>query len=59
MNEWIKCTDRQPEKDGRYLVFEKYPTGHWIGVSGLRSSKWDSATTKYWMELPDNPEIEK
>ncbi len=29
MNEWIKCSDRLPEKSGRYLVYElKTPHAH-------------------------------
>lgn len=29
MTEWIKCSDRMPEKGGRYLVFEtKNPHSH-------------------------------
>lgn len=56
MSEWIKCSKRLPEKDGRYLVVEVYPTCPWVGVSSLRDGKWDSAVTVYWMELPPLPD---
>lgn len=56
MSEWIKCSERMPEKDGRYLVVEDY-TPPWIGVSNLRYGQWDSHPTTHWMPLPGLPEI--
>lgn len=55
-HKWIECTDRMPEKNGRYLVVEDYITGVWIGVSSMRDGKWDSCAVQFWMELPRIPE---
>lgn len=54
MNNWIKCSERMPDKDGRYLVFES--PYNWIGVSSLREGKWDCKQTTYWCPLPEKPE---
>lgn len=56
--QWIKCEDRMPDKDGRYLVAEKFHFGidYWVGVSSLRNGKWDVPLTRYWQELPEAPE---
>ena len=53
-NEWIKCSDRIPEKNGRYLVLEG-GSYTWIGVSSLRNGRWDSENTTHWMSLPEPP----
>lgn len=54
MTNWIKCKERMPDKDGRYLVYEgnKY---NWIGVCSLRYGKWDSLEVTHWMPLPSLP----
>ena len=58
MNNWIKCSERQPEKDGRYLVTERWhSTGYWVGVSSVRNGKWDSAEVIAWQELPEAFEV--
>ena len=58
MAEWIKCSEKMPEKDGRYLVYVDYKHHHWIGVSSLRKGIFDDPTAIYWQELPTNPEDE-
>jgi len=59
MTEWIKCSDKMPDKDGRYLVCEQYST-LWIGVSSLRKGVFDGGvTTTHWMPLPEPPELDK
>lgn len=58
MTKWIKCSDQMPDKDGRYLVCEKYekiPHYHWIGVASLRNGIWDSHIIAYWQPLPEPP----
>lgn len=51
---WKSATDRPPEKDGRYIVYE--PRYGWIGVSSLRHGKWDDTGVTHWMELPEKPQ---
>lgn len=55
MTKWIKCTERMPEKDGRYLVNAKY-SSEWIGVSSLREGKFDDCHITHWMDLPKAPQ---
>lgn len=55
---WIKCNERMPGEDGRYLVVECYAY-YWVGICSLRDGKWDSPTVKYWMSLPELPEYLK
>lgn len=55
MSEWIKCSKRLPEKDGRYLVFVPYPSYPWVGVSSLRKGKFDDDNVTHWMPLPEPP----
>lgn len=57
MSEWINCKERQPEKDGRYLVCENHYS-QWIGISAFRQERWDFDVL-YWMELPKKPTIDK
>jgi len=51
---WVKCSDRLPAKDGRYLVTEGWQRGDaWTGVCSLRQGKWDSNLIIAWQELPE------
>lgn len=59
MSEWIRCEDRMPEEDGRYLVTEIYDSGKWVGVCSLRRGKWDISLVKYWKPLPTPPKSEE
>ena len=57
MSEWIRLSERKPEKDGRYLVcvpYAEFPS--WIGVSSLRQGKFDDKGASHWMHLPKAPE---
>lgn len=57
MSEWIRLTDKKPEKDGRYLVCVPYASfPSWIGVSTLRHGKFDDTTASHWMPLPLAPD---
>ena len=56
MSEWIKCSNKMPEKDGRYLVFEFHSFHSWIGVCSLRHGVWDIAAVTHWMHLPEKPQ---
>lgn len=55
---WNKCSDKMPDKEGRYIVYEgiRY---NWIGVMSLRNGKWDSEAVSHWMHLPNKPEDKK
>lgn len=55
MSEWISIKDKIPEKDGRYLVFEKGNYYGWVGVLSLREGRWDSENVSHWMPLPESP----
>jgi len=55
MSEWVKCSERLPEKDGRYLVCEKWVTGHWVGVGRFVNDKFECSMTIAWQELPEPP----
>ena len=63
--EWIKCSEKMPDKDGEYLVFapsldEEIPfegiawynksVNYWEGVLYV----WAKAIT-HWMPLPQKP----
>jgi hypothetical protein len=52
---WTKCSDRLPEKDGRYMVCVPYDPP-WIGVSSFRKGKFDDDLATHWMSLPLSPE---
>ena len=59
---WIRCKDRLPEKEGRYLVtefageFRDVYTALWIPKSGKwipdRSGMWGRGVVA-WMPLPE------
>lgn len=51
--EWISIKDRQPEKDGRYLVVENHGY-RWVGVCQMRNGKFDMDVA-HWMPLPEAP----
>lgn len=51
---WIDVKDKNPDKDGRYIVAEDNNL-NWVGVCQFRKGKWDFKIT-HWMELPINPE---
>ena len=65
-NEWIKCSDRMPEKEGRYLVvvinsgepivyvepYFMYPNKDGVKV---HCDRWLNYAT-HWMALPELPE---
>jgi hypothetical protein len=54
---WIKCSKRNPDKDDRYLVAEKFSNySIWVGVSSLRNGRWDSSAVICWQNLPEAPE---
>ena len=55
MSEWVKCSERLPEKDGRYLVCEKWVTGQWVGVGRFVNDKFECSMTIAWQELPEPP----
>lgn len=55
MTNWIKYTERKPEKTGRYLVVEKHFGGRWVGVAAFRNNDFCFKVT-YWQELPLPPE---
>ena len=56
---WIKCSEKMPPKDGRYIVYVPYKTWAWIGVSSLREGKFDDTHASYWTNLPCKPDGEK
>jgi hypothetical protein len=55
---WTNVKDRLPDKDGRYLVVEKYHCNDWVGVNSFRQGKFDPMVD-YWMTLPDAPKESK
>ena len=57
LNDWIKCVEQMPLKDGRYLVYVPYMK--WVGVSSMRQGKFDDRTASHWQELPLKPEVEE
>jgi len=58
MTNWIYCKDRNPEKDGRYLVAEIMRPGFsWVGIMSLRNGEWDSKSVVAWQNLPELPEF--
>jgi hypothetical protein len=56
--EWTKCSDRLPDKDGRYIIYAPYVHRNWIVISSLRNGNFDETGTTHWMELPSKPEDE-
>ncbi len=50
---WISVKEKYPEKDGRYLVW--VPDWNWLGISSLRSGKFDDTLATHWMPLPELP----
>ena len=57
--QWIKLSERKPEKDGRYMVVVPYGSIPWIGVSSMRNGVFDDAKTEWWMPLPEAPEVKE
>lgn len=55
MSNWIKCSDRMPEKDGRYLIYLCYLMHPWVGVSYLRDGVFDDKKATHWQPLPEPP----
>ena len=65
MSEWVKCSDRLPDKDGKYLVcgdihlwdIEKYRINERIVIARFTERKeWlTSLSVKYWKPLPEAP----
>lgn len=55
LDKWVSVLDKMPEKDGRYLVVEKYNSMIWVGVASMRQGKFDMPVT-HWMSLPSAPE---
>ncbi len=53
MSEWISIKDKQPERDGRYLVVEEH-WSHWIGVDSMVDGKFNMPIS-HWMPLPEPP----
>lgn len=59
MSDWIKSSDRLPERQGKYLVLseegdvsvEKYAGNK----NGIYCESSDSGYAEYWMELPPMP----
>jgi Protein of unknown function (DUF551) len=59
MSDWIKCSERMPDKDGRYLIVENYGWHRSVGVCSLHQGKWDmSSLITHWQLLPEPPEEE-
>lgn len=54
MSNWIKTSERLPEKDGRYLVVEDHYT-KWLGVATMRGGKFDIPIL-FWQDLPSPPQ---
>ena len=64
MTEWIKCSDRNPDKNGKYLSwngrnieFQYFIDGYWLMSIGL-VIRYDHGRIpfQYWMSLPEPPE---
>ncbi len=56
MNKWVKVTERLPDKDGRYLVWERL-LYDWVSVAYFRNGKFDALIT-HWQPLPQPPRDE-
>lgn len=53
-NAWIPCAERNPEKDGKYLITERYhPTGYLVGIATFLHNKWYSSNVVAWQEIPE------
>lgn len=55
-SKWIKCSDRLPEKSGKYLVFTVMLSPHVAEYSAImKIFGIDSIKITHWQELPDDP----
>lgn len=65
MSEWIKCSERLP-KDSRDVIIYTDTGIVGVGFCFVDAGKWVHlcagggmyVTVKYWMPLPDAPEVE-
>jgi Protein of unknown function (DUF551) len=53
---WIKCSERLPEKDGRYLVIEELKNLKYIEATSIYDGKWNISRITHWMDLPLPPD---
>ena len=57
--EWIKCSERMPERDGRYLAFDgeivtvDYNAAH--EVWSIDGEGFNKNVFSHWMPLPEPP----
>ena len=54
---WVSRKDRQPEKNGLYLILTYADGSFWPQVGMYTDGQWlFCAYVHYWMEIPSNPE---
>lgn len=57
-NQWIKCSEQLPEKDGRYLVyFDNIEQFYAIGFSSynVMTKEFNHTNITHWMSPPEKP----
>lgn len=56
--EWIKCSERLPEKDGFYLVYPRLNgwSESWFNGGKFAISRFYGAEVTHWLPLPAPPE---
>lgn len=58
MSEWIFCKEREPEKEGIYIITIFLSTGSPFVTAGLyRYGEWDVKDVDAWMPFPEPPKM--
>lgn len=60
MSEWIKCSERLPDKGskGDFLVWVDNGKTKWTGIYTFDEDSWGFLQVTHWMPLPPAPEEE-
>lgn len=67
MTDWIKVSDRLPEKNGLYLacsIFDKFEADKFLYKNGCFHFEWNNDWRRcgekdvtHWMEIPPKPTV--
>jgi hypothetical protein len=56
MTEWIKCSDRLPEKEDYYLCYDHFKN---FKIYFFYPNHWIDRNVSHWQELPEPPKENK